>query len=342
MPKPFTYGMGARMEKSFPYILPEWGLQAAIWAGWPRLPEEWGDAYNGAKDEIETFLKALAKVTPVKIACGSRAAYGDAHARFGDIANITLHTVPSGDIWLRDTGPIFARGEDGLIANMFRFNGWGGKYVMPGDEMTAGGIASAELTARQEHDFILEGGAIDLDGEGRLLTTRQCLLNPNRNASLTETTTEKALREALGVREIIWLGDGLINDHTDGHVDNIARFIGPGLAACQSPSRLDDPNADTLKDIESDLRAAGVRVITIPSPGLITDKDGNAMPASHMNFLISNGHVFLPTYEAEYSARAVAALADAMPGYNIIPLPARHILSGGGSFHCMTQQVPKV
>ncbi|MEO1641687.1 MAG: agmatine deiminase family protein [Pseudomonadota bacterium] len=342
MPKALSYGMAPRMNNMSFRIPPEWAPQAAVWAGWPRLPEEWGDAYNGAKDEIESFLKALANVTPVKIACGSRAAYGDAHGRFGSTPNIALHTVPSGDIWLRDTGPIYARSDKALTAHIFRFNGWGGKYVMPGDELTAGGIASAELTARHQHNFILEGGAIDLDGEGRLLTTRQCLLNRNRNADWTQAAAETALREALGVRDIIWLGDGLLNDHTDGHVDNIARFIGPGLAACQAPSGPGDPNTDTLKAIENDLRAAGLNVITIPSPGLITDEDGDAVPASHMNFLISNGHVFLPIYEAKHSARAVDALADAMPDHNIISLPARHILSGGGSFHCMTQQVPEV
>lgn len=334
--------MGRAMTVMTSSVPPEWTSHAAIWAGWPRLPEEWGDAFENAKNEIEVFLKTLAQTTPVKIACGSRKSYTDAWMRFGETPNISLHTVLSGDIWLRDTGPVFAQGKSGLVAHQFGFNGWGGKYVMPGDDMTAGAIASAELKPRTRHDFILEGGAIDLDGEGRLLTTRQCLLNPNRNAGWTEAIAEAALREALGVTEIIWLGDGLLNDHTDGHVDNIARFIAPGVVACQRPSGADDPNTETLGEIEATLRATGLTVITLPSPGLITDEDGAPVPASHMNFLISNGHVYLPVYEDHYRNLAAETLAKAMPGYEIIPLPARHILSGGGAFHCMTQQVPEV
>ncbi|MEM1087722.1 MAG: agmatine deiminase family protein [Pseudomonadota bacterium] len=330
------------MSDAVPYILAESAPQAAVWAGWPRLPEEWGNHFEGAKDEIEVFLKTLAKVTPVKIACGSRAAYGDAHMRFGGTANISLHTVLSGDIWLRDTGPIFAADAQTLTATIFRFNGWGGKYVMPGDDLTAGGIASAELTARRTHDFVLEGGAIDTDGTGRFLTTRQCLLNPNRNENWTEKTAEAALRDALGAREIIWLGDGLLGDHTDGHVDNLARFIAPGTVLCQTASGQDDPNAETLKEVENDLRQANFDVITIPSPGLIKGERDQPLPASHMNFLISNGHIFLPVYEDAYSSKAIDSLKHALPDYVIIALPARHILSGGGAFHCMTQHVPKV
>lgn len=335
--------MAARMTLISPYIPPEWAPQAAVWAGWPRLEHEWGSAFTPAKLQIAAFLTALARVTPVKLACGSDDALADAARYVGDTANLTLHAIPSGDIWLRDTGPLFAQRQDGtLAAHSFIFNGWGGKYLMPGDTDTAAALTGHEHAASHAHDFILEGGAIDLDGDGRLLTTRQCLLNPNRNAHWTQASAEAALREALGVTDIIWLGDGLLNDHTDGHVDNIARFIGPGLAACQSPAGPDDPNTDTLTAIEAELRAAGLDVVTLPSPGLITDDDGDAVPASHMNFLISNGYVFLPVYEQTNSARAAAALGKALPAHNIIPIPARHILSGGGSFHCMTQQVPKV
>ena len=325
-----------------PHIPPEWAPQAAVWAGWPRLPEEWGSAFAGAKDEVEGFLKALAKVTPVNVACGSRAAYGDAHSRFGDHANISLHTVLSGDIWVRDTGPVFGTTQNQLVANLFRFNGWGGKYIMPGDDMTAGGIASAELVQRTQHDFILEGGAIEIDGDDHLITTRQCLLNPNRNPDWTQAKAEAALRDALGVTNIIWLDQGLNHDHTDGHIDNIARFISPGRVVCQTPSGPDDPNADILKTVETDLRRGGLDVVTVPSPGLIIDEAGTPLPASHMNFLISNDHLFLPIFEDKYSAEAISIFDQVLPSTTIIPLPARHILSGGGAFHCMTQQVPKV
>jgi agmatine deiminase len=211
---------------------------------------------------------------------------------------------------------------------------------MPGDTMTAGGIASVEQSPVRKHGFILEGGAIDLDGAGRLLTTRECLLNPNRNSDWTETLAERVLMEAFGVTQVIWLDDGLRNDHTDGHVDNIARFIGPGRVLCQAPSGSGDPNADRLRAIEASLRAEGLDVDLIPSPGRILDAAGIALPASHMNFVISNGHVIVPIYEDVHAPRAIAALEAAMPNFDVLGLPARNILAGGGAFHCMTQQIP--
>lgn len=322
---------------------PEWAPQAAVWVGWPHARGEWGVAFDGAREEITGFVRALSKVTPVKIACGSREAYGSAwFALEPEIAasRVSLHTMPSGDIWLRDTGPILAFENAQPLALSFEFNGWGGKYVMPGDTMTAGGIVSVEQVRRTHHAFILEGGAVDFDGAGLVMTTRQCLLNPNRNPGWTEQDAEEALKSTFGVETVIWLGDGLLNDHTDGHVDNIARFIGAGRVACQSPSGSDDPNAERLEEIYETLVKNGLDVVTIPSPGRILDEAGEVVPASHTNFLISNDHLFLPTYENTNAPRAIAALEATMPGYNIIALPARNILSGGGAFHCMTQQFP--
>ncbi|MEO0451173.1 MAG: agmatine deiminase family protein [Pseudomonadota bacterium] len=324
-------------------VPPEWAPQTAVWAGWPYLRGEWGAAFDGARAEIGTFLRALSDVTPVQIACGSREAYGS--ARFVlepeiEAGQISLHPMPAGDIWVRDTGPILAQQDEHILALEFQFNAWGGKYVMTGDRFTAGGIASAMLILRRRHGFILEGGAIDMDGAGRLLTTRQCLLNPNRNPDWTQERAETALKTALNIERVIWLGEGLRNDHTDGHIDNLARFIGPGRVLCQTASGSDDPNAERLAAIQADLRSAGLEVLTLPSPGRIEDDEGAPLPASHMNFLISNQHVFLPTYEETYAPQAIKALEAAMPGYKIIGLPARNILSGGGAFHCMTQQIP--
>ena len=335
----------AGMKNNTISISPEWAPHAAVWAGWPHLLAEWGSPFQAARDQISVFLKALCQVVPVKVACGSREAYGSAFFAFEaeiEAGQISLHTLPSGDIWLRDTGPIFAIQNEQPCALGFKFNGWGGKFVMSGDTMTSGAIAGVEQTKFVSHDFILEGGAIDLDDDGRLLTTRQCVLNPNRNSGWTEASAEAALKAAFGVSQVIWLGDGLLNDHTDGHVDNIARFIAPGMALCQTASGADDPNAQTYKTIEADLRDAGITPVLIPSPGRLEDADGHPIPASHMNFLISNKHVFLPVYEDRYGPKAVAAFEAAMPGYKIVPQKANAILTGGGSFHCMTQQVPKI
>jgi agmatine deiminase len=211
---------------------------------------------------------------------------------------------------------------------------------MPGDTETAGAIAAHEGIAVKRNDIILEGGGIDADGTGRLLTTGQCLLNPNRNPELDQAEIEATITEALGISEYVWLGDGLLNDHTDGHVDNVARFIAPGHAICQHPSGSDDPNAETLQQIETTLRRAGLEVTTIPSPGLVKDEDGNPVPASHMNFTITNGVVLVPVYEDRYSLVALAELSALFEGRKVIGLPARHILNGGGSFHCMTREIP--
>lgn len=325
------------------YLPPEWAPHAAIWVGWPHLRGEWGVAFEGARNEIAGFVRAIAEITPVRIACGSREAYGSAWFEFEPLImsdRVSLHPLAAGDIWLRDTGPLIGIESDTLRANMFRFNGWGGKFQMSGDTMTAGGIASAEVLDRHGYDFVLEGGGIDLDGAGNLLTTKQCLLNPNRNPEWTQGAAERVLKACFNIDTVLWLDEGLLNDHTDGHVDNIARFIGPGRVLCQRASGDNDPNAETLGAIEQSLRAFGLSVETIPSPGLVQDEDGSAVPASHMNFVISNHHIFLPTYEAHYAPQAKAALQILMPGYEIIDLPARHILAGGGAFHCMTQQVP--
>ncbi|WP_035617716.1 agmatine deiminase family protein [Hyphomonas johnsonii] len=317
---------------------PEWAPQAALWCGWPRLAEEWGGDLEGARAEIAAFIRTAAGFVPVKVAVGSSEALASARAMLGETAELV--EIPTGDIWLRDTGPIFTSGPEGREAQAFRFNGWGGKYVMPGDDQTAAALAGVEGVPLHAHDFVLEGGAIDVDGEGRLLTTRQCLLNPNRNTGWGEGDAEVALSVAFGVNEIIWLGDGLLNDHTDGHVDNVARFIAPGHVLCQHPTGKEDPNAAILLAIVDRLRTMGLMVSTISSPGRIDLGDGKAAPASHMNFTITNGAVIVPVYDERFGLVALSELRPLFPGRKVIGLPALNILRGGGSFHCMTREIP--
>lgn len=318
----------------------EWAPQSAVWVGWPHLKDAWAADYEGAQREIAALVRALAPAVRVKLVIGAPHSRAEAAELVGDLAE--MYDAPMGDIWLRDIGPVFVKYRNRLEGLGFSFNGWGGKYELDGDTETAAAIARLEGHPLKRLDFVLEGGALEQDGEGNLITTRQCVLNPNRNPGWTEEKAEAALKQAFNAHRIIWLGDGLEGDHTDGHVDNIARFIAPGHAVCQTPSGRDDPNADILREIEASLRASGLKVSTIPSPGRIEDEDGAAVPASHMNFLISNGLVILPVYEDEHSMRALAELQALMPGHEVIALPANHILTGGGSFHCMTQQVPLI
>lgn len=319
-------------------VPPEWARQRAIWIGWPRLAEEWGGDLEPARTEIAGVVRALAARLPVRLAVGDDAAEAAARALLGSLAQICR--VPTGDIWLRDTGPIMVNSTSGPQAACFEFNGWGGKFDMPGDRETAGAIAEAEALPIKRYSLILEGGALDHDGAGTVLTTRECLLNPNRNG-WSETQAEAALETALGVRRVIWLERGLMNDHTDGHIDNIARFIAPGRVACQRPAGPDDPHAERLAEAEDSLRAAGLDVATLPAPEPVFDGAGAAMPASHMNLVFANGEILLPIFDRASGEAAAAGLAEAMPGWRVTTLPSRAILEGGGSFHCMTCNIPE-
>jgi agmatine deiminase len=279
---------------------------------------------------------------------GSPEGAADARALLGDAAGIEIVCGAFGDIWLRDTGPIFAVGLKGPQAQGFRFNGWGGKYALEHDDTVAAQVARASGAALVEHDFILEGGAVDHDGEGTVLTTGQCVLNANRNPGWTEDVAEAALAGALGAKKVLWLGEGLANDHTDGHVDNLARFVAPGVVACPVAWGRGDPNAgaydDAARRLSAMTDAAGrrLKVMRIPSPGWIDNVSGGKgpAPASHMNFLIANGAVIVPIYAEQPGALAVQALEHLFLGRAVIGLPSRAILTGGGSFHCITQQEP--
>jgi agmatine deiminase len=186
---------------------------------------------------------------------------------------------------------------------------------------------------------VLEGGAIDHDGSGTVLTTEQCLLNPNRNPGLAREDVEQRLERDLGVERVVWLGEGLANDHTDGHVDNLARFVAPGRVALPEPAP-GDPNAAVYADAASRLRAAGLDIVTLPSPGRIEGADGDLVPASYMNFYIGNAAVVVPQYGAAGDPTAVELVQALFPDRRTVGLRADHILTGGGSFHCISQQVP--
>ncbi len=327
----------------------EWAPHRAMWLGFPSHADLWEDNLAPAQAEVAALARALAGPgrERVRLMTGTPQGEADARRLLGDVVGLEIVPGRFGDIWLRDTGPIFAKTPTGEAALGFTFNGWGGKYLLDYDDEVASQVAQASGVAMVPNDIILEGGALDHDGAGTILTTRQCLLNPNRNAGWTEPVAEAALAKALGSRKVLWLGAGLANDHTDGHVDNLARFVAPSTVVCPVAWGRGDVNADAYDACAADLAAMTdadghkLKVIRIPSPGWIDSEQGGAAPASHMNFIIANGAVIMPTYGTTQSADlARQVLQSLFPDRAVIALPSRAVLSGGGSFHCITQQEP--
>jgi agmatine deiminase len=317
----------------------EWTPHEAVWIGFPSHAELWEDDLAPAQAEVAAFARAVhagGKGETVILVANDDEAAKAALDLAGDSAEVVVQ--PFGDIWLRDTGAIMTQGADGRRAARFAFNWWGGKYHLPGDEAVGARLAEAAGFPVDAYEMVLEGGAIDVDGTGLAVTTEQCLLNPNRNPGLLREDIERGLKDALGIERLLWLGDGLANDHTDGHVDNLARFVGPNRLALPEPAA-DDPNADVYRDAVERARAFGVEVVHLPSPGLV-EVDGEAIPASYMNFYIGNAAVVVPIYGAPNDDAAVEAVQALFPDRIAIGLHADHILTGGGSFHCISQQVP--
>lgn len=317
---------------------PEWAPQDWLWIGFPVEPPDWFGLLDEAQAQVAAFANAVAESgQEVRLVVRDEAAEAQARKLVG--AGVTLCRHNYGDIWLRDTGPLVVMGEDGArIAKRFSFNGWGGKYKMEGDETIGAELAAEAGLPVERAQWILEGGAIDTDGTGLVVTTGQCLLNPNRNPLLTRDVIEAKLRHDLGFDRVLWLGDGLLGDHTDGHVDNLARFVAPGVLAVPVASGADDPNRAIYDDARARARAFGLDIRDIPSPGRFGEQD--AEPASFMNFVVTSRLVVVPTYGTPHDADGVAAIAACFPDRETIGLPADAILPGGGSFHCCSQQMP--
>ncbi|WNO54578.1 agmatine deiminase family protein [Stakelama saccharophila] len=326
------------MTKGPPPPPPEWARHSAVWIGFPSHPELWGRDLDSARREVTDFAEAVhadgAGEKVILVTADTEAATA-AHIMAGDIADVAIETF--GDIWLRDTAAIV--GGDGK-AHDFGFNGWGGKYDLPGDDDVGARLAQQHGLTVVEHDWVLEGGAIDGDGTGLAVTTRQCLLNRNRNPGMSEAEVEDRLHRDLGYDRVLWLGDGLVGDHTDGHVDNLARFVGENRLAVPEPDD-NDPNWHVYQSAARTAEIFGVEVVRVPSPGRVLNKGAEVVPASYMNFYIGNAAVVVPLYGQRADHRAVAAFEALFPEHQVVGLRADHILTGGGSFHCISQQIPR-
>lgn len=335
-----------------PVFIPhETAPHAATWTAFPSHEDLWQEDLPRAQAQAAQMIQALAGLTRtgqvserVFVLAQGEAARKAAAAWLADCA--TVVDARFGDIWLRDTGPIFARRGGRQIALHPRFNGWGRKYELPGDQEVSAFVAGLADAPVEDVDLAIEGGALEFDGEGTVLTTRECLLNPNRNPGLTEAEAERRLRQAFGAEKVLWLDRGLLNDHTDGHIDNVARFVAPGVVVCQSPAGRDDPHRERLEEARAqleamtDARGRRLRVAAIPGPGFVPNRDGEAAPASYMNYVIGNSSVVVPVYGTHTQDEAVTRLTELFPRRRVSCVASDALLTGGGSFHCITQHQP--
>ncbi|MDF8333604.1 agmatine deiminase family protein [Novosphingobium cyanobacteriorum] len=338
---------------------PEWHPQDWLWIGFPHLAEEWSGVIDAAQAQIGAFASAVAD-SGQQVRLIVRDAANEMRARSVTSAAVTLERRTYGDVWVRDTGPLVVNGPQGQRARLFQFNGWGGKYLMEGDKEIGADLAASAGLPADRCDWVLEGGALDSDGTGLVATTEQCLLNENRyiendrdgvendlkgvEADRTpfkrdRASLENRLHRDLGFDRVLWLGDGLINDHTDGHVDNLARFVGSNRLAVPRATGPNDPNAAIYADAAARARDFGVEVVEVPSPGLV-EMGGMVQPASYMNFVITTHMVIVPVFGTVHDDDGVAAIAELFPGRATVGLMADAVLMGGGGFHCSSQQMP--
>ena len=316
----------------------EWHPQQWLWVGFPHDADEWPGYLARAQEQIAAFASAVAD-SGQEVRLLVRDEANRTRAETLCSAKVKLETRRFGDIWLRDTGPLVVQRGGVRVAKRFGFNGWGDKYLMAGDQEIGAELARDAGLQVETADWVLEGGALDGDGTGLVVTTEQCLLDPNRNPALSRVQIEARLADDLGFDRVLWLGDGLINDHTDGHVDNLARFVAPGVLAVPRGTGADDPNAAIYADAKARAEAFGVTVREVPSPGRF-EIGGRIEPASYMNFAITSRLVVVPIFGSPHDADGVAAIAQLFPDRATVGIMADAVLGGGGSFHCASQQMP--
>lgn len=319
----------------------EWAPHAATWTAWPYDDEKWLGMLEPVRREFAQFVNTLSRFEPVHLAVNDAESEADAKARLS--GNIAFHRIPHDDLWLRDSGAMFVRREDGLVGMVdWEFNGWGEKYAAAQDNQMPSYMAQYLGGYLFKPGIVMEGGSLEVNGKGVCITTRQCLLSPKRNPQLNEEDLEGYLSRYLGIDNVVWLGNGLEGDHTDGHIDTITRFVSKSnivTAICEDES---DPNYRTLQDNLEILQSLGAfNIIPLPLPQKpLYLSDGDRLPPTYANFYIANGAVLVPVYGDPNDERALEILRPLFPERQVIGLSSRALITGGGSFHCVTQQQP--
>ncbi len=334
----------------------EWEPHAATWLAWPHKEASWPGNFEPIPAIWVEMVRALAPHERVNILVNddAMAAAVRARLRTGGVPldHVSLHHIRTDDAWARDHGPTFVTREvDGrreLAVVDWRYNAWGGKYPpWENDDAVPKQIAARLGIRRFEPGIVLEGGSIDVNGRGTLLTTEACLLNPNRNPHLNRAQIEQYLRDYLGVRHILWLGDGIVGDDTDGHIDDLTRFVDPRTVLTVLEEDAGDENYDRLRaNLErlqgmTDQDGRALRVVTLPMPEPVY-YEAQRLPASYANFYIANGVVLVPAFNDRHDAAALHTLQEVFPTRRVVGINAREMVWGLGAFHCVTQQQPAV
>jgi agmatine deiminase len=345
----------------------EFEPHVGCWMLWPERTDTWRNGAKPAQNAFTQVATTIARFEPVTVGVNS-GQYRNARAMLPP--QVRVVEISSNDAWMRDCGPTFVVNDAGEVRGIdWQFNAWGGLqkgmyFPWDQDELVATKVLEIEKTDRYKAPMIMEGGAIHVDGEGTLLTTEQCLLHPNRNPDLSVGEIEQHLQDYLNIQHIIWLSDGVYEDETDGHVDNLCCFVRPGMVALTWTDDVNDPQYERSQEayerleMTTDARGRKLEIHKIhqPDPMVMTEEEsrgvdvvegalprvaGERLPASYINFYIANGGIIAPLFgDAKYDQAALQTLQDLFPERRVVGIPSREIVLGGGNIHCITQQQP--
>jgi len=324
----------------------EWEPHAATWLAWPHKPETWPGKFEPIPAIWQKLVQTLARFEPVHICAGGEAVMAEARRLVGDTPNVTLHDIPTNDVWARDHGPMFLSGGPEPALVDWEYNAWGGKYPpFDLDNAVPGQVAAFTGRRMFSPGIIMEGGALENNGAGTILTTEPCLLNPNRNPQLNREQIEQYLRDYACADKILWIGGSVEGDDTDSHIDELARFVGPTTVVAALENDPQDVNYEPLQEnfrrlqTLTDAQGRSLEVIPIPMPRPLF-YDEQRLPACYMNFYIANGVVIVPVFDDPNDKLALDTLGRVFPGREIIGIQSIDLVWGLGAFHCITQQQP--
>jgi agmatine deiminase len=337
------------------YMPAEWHPHTATWLTWPKDPMTWPDRVPIVE---KIYLDMIATLTPheiVNLLVDDQETANAVRTRcqFPGTDNLHIHQIKTVDSWIRDYGPGFLiDGKGNLAFNDWDFNAWGSKYEdLKQDDEIPGKLEAIIKAARFEPGIVMEGGSIEVNGQGCVLTTEQCLLNPNRNPHLNRNEIERYLKNYLGVEKVLWLGEGIVGDDTDGHIDDIARFVSADTIVCALEEDPADTNFKLLQDNYArlqrmtDVKGNHFNIVTLPMPGIVfgesTDRNLERLPASYANFYVGNTVILAPVFGHSNDQRAVDILQVLFPERRVVPINCEPLVWGMGTIHCVTQQQPQ-